>query len=1222
MNPEGSSTQVVGIGASAGGLDALKEFFTAMPADSGLGFVVVQHLDPGHVSYMASLLAKCTDMRVVQAEDRSPIERNCVYTIPPNKFLFVKDGMLHLTEPVKRDGIRMPIDFFFRSLAEDQHEKAIAMLFSGSGTDGTLGIREIRGANGIVIVQDPKTAQFGNMIESAIETGMVDCVLPVGEISGALLHYVRQSPVEPTDADSEGGRDHLGSIIDLLGSQTKNDFRFYKNSTLQRRIARRMGLHRIGDFSEYYRFLLQDSDELARLSKDMLISVTSFFRDPEAFAVLADNVIKPLVQEANNDRALRVWVTGCATGEEAYSIAMLLMEESARSRKRSPLQVFASDIDHDALKYAREGIYPESISADVSEERLARFFNKKDHVYQVNKEIREVMTFAAHNVIMDPPFMKLDLISCRNLLIYIEPEIQKKILSLFGFALTPDGYLFLGKSETTVEQSDLFEPVSRSFRIFRRKPSAAVEVANFPTRSGAPAALPLRPERRPSVKLSDLNQQVLLKHFNASLVLIDENGNILHFYGESHKYLKHPFGDANLNLFEMTDDRHSLRLRLAIQKAARENHASKLGALDFTRDDSNYFADVTVIPVVEPKSGNRLLAVIFEDAAAPVKDSPIGVEETEIGRRDDLTERLEAEIAKLRDELQTTIDDFQTTHEELTAANEEVLAINEELQSTNEELETSKEEMQSVNEELTTVNNQLTDKIEELSRTNDDLANFLNSSEVGTIFLDTGFCVRRFTPSATKLLNLIPLDLGRPVSHISNNLIDVDLTSVADNVLKGLVPVEKEVQTSDGRWHVMRSIPYRTLSNLIDGVVFTFTDVTRLKEAQDYAENIVSTVRESLIVLSPELRIVSANRAFCETFKVAREETVGRLIYEVGNRQWDIPRLRELLEEVLPREARFENLEVEHQFPSIGHRIMSLSARRIYDKQQKAVQLILLAIDDITDRKQAEQALHALTQELETRVAERTAELEQANRVLVEYIEERQKLEEQLRHAQKMESVGTLAAGVAHDFNNILNIIQGYASVLRQRAGMDARIAENLCVIDDAIKRGAALVQQLLTIGQKTEEKLEPTDVNTLIHGLLRLLQQTFPKTIEVTLELDSELPPVMASPGQINQALLNLCINARDAMPDGGRLTLRTEAVDGTSLQDSAEAKAERYVRIEVSDTGTGMDENVQSRIFDPFFTTKETGRGTGLGLAMVYGIVKSHNGLIQVKSNPMDGT
>lgn len=1200
----------------------MKEFFTAMPADSGLGFVVVQHLDPDHMSYMASLLAKCTDMTVVQAEDRSPIRRNCVYTIPPNKFLFVKDGMLHLTEPVKRDGIRMPIDFFFRSLAQDQHEKAVAMLFSGSGSDGTLGIREIRGASGIVMVQDPKTAQFGNMIESAIATGMVDCVLPVGEIPDALLQYVRQSPVEPTDADSEGGRDHLGSIIYLLGSQTKNDFRFYKNSTLQRRVARRMGLHRIGNFSEYYRFLLQDPDELASLSKDMLISVTSFFRDPEAFAELANKVIKPLVQEGNSDRALRVWVTGCATGEEAYSIAMLLMEESARSRKRSPIQVFASDIDHDALKCAREGIYPESISADVSEERLARFFTKKDHVYQINKEIREVMTFAAHNVIMDPPFMKLDLISCRNLLIYIEPGMQKKILSLFGFALKPDGYLFLGKSETVVEQSDSFEPVSRSFRIFRRKPSAAVEVANFPTRSGAPAALPSRQERRPSVKLSDLNQQVLLKHFNASIVLIDENGNILHFYGESHKYLKHPFGDASLNLFEMTDDRHSLKVRLAAQKAARENHAAKLGALDFSRDDSNYFADVTITPVVEPKSGNRLLAVIFEDAPAPVKDAPIGVEETEIGRRDDLTERLEAEIARLRDELQTTIDDFQTTHEELTTANEEVLAINEELQSTNEELETSKEEMQSVNEELITVNNQLNDKIEELSRTTDDLANFLNSSEVGTIFLDTGFCVRRFTPSATKLLNLIPLDLGRPVSNISNNLIDVDLTSVADNVLKSLVPVEKEVQTSDGRWHVMRSIPYRTLNNLIDGVVFTFTDVTRLKEAQDYAENIVSTVRESLIVLSPDLSIVSANRAFFETFRVAREETVGRLIYEVGNHQWDIPRLRELLEEVLPRDARFENLDVEHEFPSIGQRIMSLSARRIYDKQENAVQLILLAIDDITEPKKAEQALHKLTQELETRVAERTAELEQANRTLIEDIEERQKLEEQLRQAQKMESIGTLAAGVAHDFNNILNIILGYASVLREHAGKGDRIAETLNVIDEAIRRGAVLVQQLLTIGKKTEESLEPTDVNTLIHGLLRLLRQTFRKTIEVTPELGRELPPVMASPSQINQALLNLCINARDAMPDGGKLTLRTEAVDGTTLQDYPEAKAERYVRIEVSDTGTGMDENVQSRIFEPFFTTKETGQGTGLGLAVVYGIVKSHNGLIQVESSPTGGT
>ncbi|HZA54299.1 MAG TPA: CheR family methyltransferase [Candidatus Udaeobacter sp.] len=907
MDSQDSAVQVVGIGASAGAMDPLREFFSELPADGGLAFVVVQHLDPTHVSYMASLLAKHTTMKVAEAQDQTNVQANCVYTIPPNKFLFIRDGMLHLTEPVKRDGLRMPIDFFFRSLAEDQHDKAVAVLLSGSGSDGTLAIREVRGAGGVVFVQDPKTAQFDAMIENAIATGLVDYVLPVRQIPGPLLQYVQQSRIEPTgSSETRTLEDGIKSILNLLVSETKSDFRCYKKSTIQRRIERRMGLAQIREIADYARFLSQNPDELGKLSKDMLIGVTSFFRDIEPFEELRDRVIESLVKEQNNENPLRVWVPGCATGEEAYSIVMLLMEEMNRAGKNLSLQVFASDIDREALKYARDAIYSQSITADLSEERLARFFTKKDGTYQIAKHVREVVTFAEHNVITDPPFLKMDLISCRNLLIYIEPEIQKRVLNLFAFALKPLGYLFLGKSDTTVDRSDLYEPISRNLRIFRRRHSVSRPVGNLPLRF-APPIRSDRLEGQPPIKLSDLNQQVLLAHFNAAIVLVNEDGKIMHFYGPTNKYLTHPSGDANLSLFDMIENRYSLMLRLALERAAQENNSVKLSALDLNRGNSAESVDVTITPAVEPRSGKRMLAVIFEPGRTPLKNPFVSAQET--AEPDvDITAHLEAENKRLKAELQAAIESFETSHEEFTAANEEVLAINEELQSANEELETSKEELQSVNEELTTVNAQLNEKVEELNKINDDLANFLNSSEVGTLFLDREFCIRRFTPSATALLNLIPLDIGRPVGDISTKVVDADLVSIAGNVLKSLALFEKEVQTSDGVWYMLRCLPYRTLSDVIDGVVFTFTDVSRLKhseeaimEARDYAENIIDTMRESLIVLDPELKVVSANRAFYETFQTSPGTTRHQFIYELGNRQWNIPKLREWLEKITRR---------------------------------------------------------------------------------------------------------------------------------------------------------------------------------------------------------------------------------------------------------------------------------------------------------------------------------
>jgi two-component system CheB/CheR fusion protein len=1345
-----SNVCIVGIGASAGGIESLKEFFDEVPADTGLAFVVIQHLNPNQPSHMAALLSRCTEMKVVQAEDHATITANHVYTIPPGKFIFTKDGQLHVNEPIRSDGLRMPIDFFFRSLAQDQGENAAVVLFSGSGSDGTLGIREIHGAAGLVIVQDPQTAQFDSMIQHALATGMVDYALPVRDIPAAVLRYVDQHRAAHSNPpDDKAMQDGVASIVNLLASQNKGDFRSYKPPTLQRRIQRRMGLHQINEVSDYYRFLTEQPAELTKLSQDMLIGVTSFFRDPEAFEDLHDKVIIPLVREANNADPLRAWIAGCATGEEAYSLVILLMEEMARARKSLRLQVFASDIDPEALKSAREGLYSASIAADLSEERLARFFVKQNGTYRVDKEVREAVTFASHNVILDPPFFNMDLISCRNLLIYIEPQMQQTILSRFAFALKPGRYLFLGKSENPMEQSDKFEPISKNLRIFRRNSSFAGPVINFARHGSARLVMPANAATRtrdPAINFSDLNQQVLLKHFRASIVLVDEKGEIRHFYGPTHRYLSHTSGKASLSLFEMIEIRHSPMFRVALEKADRDKTAVQLEALEFGKDEATESVDVTIVPIVASDSGTRLFAIIFEDTGGPSKGisadaPPSGIEGNTLARR------LEAENRAIRGELQASSDAFQTMHEELTAANEEVMAINEELQSTNEELVTSKEELQSVNEELITTNSQLNEKVEELGKVNDDLANFLNSSEVCTIFLDRKFCVRRFTPSVTSLLNLLPLDLGRPISHTVSKFIDTDLVAIADNVLKTLIPVGKEVLSTDGRWHLLRCLPYRSSKDVIDGVVFTFTDITGLKhseeaiiEARDYAENIIQTVRHALLVLDAELKVVSANQYFYETFRVVPEKTLSHNIYDLGDGQWNIPELRELLEVVIPQNSIVEDFVVEHDFLDIGRKLMSLNARRISSPAGEDPRWILLAISDvsqidararlaalvessqdaivglslegiitswnagaerifgyradeivgqsimrivrpgreeeeekqilqrlrrgervehfetvrigkdrrlidvsltispikdvkgtiigaskvardITERKRIEQQRQEISHELEKQVFDRTAELREANRALLEDMEERVKLEEQLRQSQRLESMGVLAAGVAHDLNNLLNIIRGYASILGPGA-TSQEIGESVEAITETTKRGAALVEQLLTLSRKAESKIASTNVNTLIQRMGELIKGTFPKNVEAGLDLFPELPAIMADANQITQVLLNLCVNARDAMPDGGKLTLKTWVISGKELEVRGELRSEDYVAIEVIDTGTGMDESVQRKIFEPFFTTKEIGHGTGLGLAVAYGIVKSHNGFIEVESQPMRGT
>ncbi len=989
---------VVGIGASAGGLEALKEFFGAMPADSGMAFVVIQHLDPQHDSQMAEILAKYTTMKVMQAEDGMAAEPNTVFTNPPGRALSISGGRLVLAKPAERRHVEAAIDQFLISLAEDQGERAIGIILSGSNAaDGPQGIRAVHDAGGICVAQDPQTAEFPPMPQGTIDTGLVDYVMPARQMPETLLAYVQHLQTAAANGDDPVAgpeSDDLESILHLLRTQAKGDYRYYKRATVLRRIHRRMGLRQIGSMAGYLRLLQEHPEELTQLSRDMLISVSSFFRDPEVFEAFRNEVIVPLVEGKTDDSPLRAWVAGCATGEEAYTMAMLLLEATTAAGKRSPVQVFASDIDTHALDVGRAGIYPENIADKVRPDRLERFFTKKGQTWQANKQLRETMIFSRQNLLSDPPFSKLDLISCRNVLIYLEPAAQKKILAMFSFALNVGGGLLLGKSEGVAGMEDLFQPVSRQQRIYRLMQASRRAVAEIPLQmGGAPVQSRERALAQPTATgLAQANQEAILRHFNASLVLVDAKGQIRYFHGRTEKYLGHPKGVATLNILDMTAGTLSARLRRAIEQACQQDEAVVISRVPLPREGAP-LANLTVIGLPSQVEGGKLLAIVFEDAQ-PLPMPGVGAPASSEG--EPLVSQLEAEVKALRADLSAKAEEYDAANEELKSGNEEVMSVNEELQSANEEMETSKEEMQSINEELSTVNSHFVEKVAELTETTDYLANLLRSTHIATVFLDKKMCIRRFTAAATELLNLIPGDVGRPIGHITQNFAGANLAADAENVLKTLAVMEKEVRSDGEHYFTVRILPYRTLDDRIDGVVITFSDVTRLKQVdlalqydKIYAESIVETVPDPLIVLDGQLRVTSVNSAFYRMFQVKPEDVVGQLIYDLGNQQWNITRLRELLEEIPPKHAVFRDFRVEHEFPGIGRRTMLLSARRVQSTGEMP-ECILLALEDVTERERDREELRALTMDLEHRVVERTAQL-QAMAVQLTQTEQRER---------------------------------------------------------------------------------------------------------------------------------------------------------------------------------------------------------------------------------------
>ena len=833
--PAKNDFPVVGIGASAGGLEALEQFLRNVPQASGMAFVIVQHLDPTHKGIMHELLARATVMDVFQVKDRMRIKPNCVYVIPPNNDMSILHGVLHLFEPSTPRGLRLPIDFFLRSLASDRQERSIGVILSGMGSDGTMGLRAIKEKMGVALVQDPASAKFDSMPRSAIAAGVADLVAPAEDLPGKIIDYLRHALViARTDLHfEEKDQSALEKVLILLRSKTGHDFSLYKKNTVYRRIERRMSIHQIGRIAAYVRYLQENPQEVELLFKELLIGVTSFFRDEAPWEYLRKKAIPALLKTSEDRPALRAWSTGCSTGEEAYSLAMVFKEalEQVKPAKNFTLHIFATDLDRETIDKARQGYYPANIAADVSPGRLKRFFIQEDGGYRIVKEIREMVTFATQNVIMDPPFTKLDILVCRNLLIYLTAELQKKLLPLFHYSLNAGGVLFLGNSETVSTFTDLFASLDVKSRIFRRIESVRpAEAAVFPAFFAH--TLPDMPKElimlKPPTNLQSFADQLLLQRFSPPAVLVNNKGDILYISGRTGKYLEPAAGKANWNIFAMAREGLRFELGSAFQKALRQKGAVSVRGLNVGDGSGAHTVDITVSAIEEPEALKGMVMIVFTDVVVtPEKKVKAGAKTQPAGHARVL--ELEQELRHLREELQTTREEMQSSQEELKSANEELQSTNEELQSTNEELTTSREEMQSMNEELQTVNAEQQSKMDELARTNNDMRNLLNSTEIVTVFLDNELHIRRFTTGADKLFKLIPGDVGRPLSDIANDLLYPEMTEEAREVLRTLAFSEKQITTKDGRWFLVRIMPYRTMDDVIGGVVITFSNITTAK---------------------------------------------------------------------------------------------------------------------------------------------------------------------------------------------------------------------------------------------------------------------------------------------------------------------------------------------------------------------------------------------------------
>lgn len=993
---------VVGIGASAGGLKALETFFTHMPADSGIAFVIIVHLSPEHESNLAEILQRYTAMPVQQVMDAVKVRPNHIYIIPPAKHLIMEDGFIKPTEPEPQRGRPFTIDHFFRTLADAYNLRAIGIVMSGTGTDGTLGLRRIKEENGISLVQDLQEAEYEGMPRSAINQGLADFILPVAKMPEKLV-AIRQTtdqiqiPPEGNKPTTEKDSVSLLEILTLLRVRTGHDFTNYKDSTILRRITRRMQVNALNQLGDYLKFMREHPDETKGLQHDLLITVTNFFRDHESFAMLEKAVVPKLFEDKSEADQIRVWVTGCATGEEAYSLAILLKEFASRLERSPTIQIFATDIDSESITSAREGIFPETISVDVTPERLKRFFMKEGQHYRIKKEIRETVLFAPHNILRDPPFLRLDLVSCRNLLIYLNRQAQDKVLQLFHYALKPQGFLFLGSSESADTPSGFFEAVIKKHRIFQ---SSAVSTATpfvpalpIPGRWEIQSSEALSPTRRSALSFGELHQ-VLVEQYAPPSVLINEAHDVVHVSEHAGRFLRISGGEPSRNLLKLVHPDLRLDLRAAIITASREERETETRRIPIKLDSEIKTVKIIVRLLKQTEILRSYLLVLFDEGETTAAAPAFAEEPKELklpkkaGETEQLVHQLEDELQRTKNILRTTVEQYETSTEELQASNEELLAINEELRSASEELETSKEELQSLNEELQTVNSELNDKIGELSRVNSDLQNLLAATDVGTIFLDRQLRIRRFTPRAEEVFNTLASDIGRPLSDITNKFDYENFTEDMKQVMQNLHLLEREIRTIDNRWFIIRLLPYRTLDDRIDGVVMTFIEITERKRAEkilmgseEHLHLLVESARDyAIFSLDLKGRITTWNTGAEKIFGYTAKEAIGQLgaiIFTPEDRELSIPE-----EEMRTAQMKGRAEDNRYHVRKDGSRFFASGVMNVLSDDGTIRGYVKITRDLTeqlrlqTEREEIQNQLETGMAQIEERIKERTGELE------------------------------------------------------------------------------------------------------------------------------------------------------------------------------------------------------------------------------------------------------
>ena len=892
--PEASPRHIVGIGASAGGLEALERFFAHMPSDSGMAFVVVQHLSPDHKSLMVELLSKHTPMKVLRAEDGLPVEANCVYLIPPKKIMTIADGRLRLTEKDDGSVIHLPIDIFLRSLAADQGDAAVAIILSGTGSDGMRGVRAIKEAGGMVMVQDETTAKFNGMPRAAISTGVADYILPPQDMPAELIKFTSRKPGLPAESapSTMAAQEPLADIIHLLKTQTGVDFQFYKPSTVIRRIERRMHVNQVESLPDYFQYLKKSPREVNLLYKEMLIGVTNFFRDPEAFHILKETVIPEILAQRGIRDPIRVWCAGCSTGEEAYSLAMLFLEHWAATGRQWDIKIFATDIDRESLEYAANGVYPESIAADVSPERLSRFFTKSSGNYRVTRQMREMVIFAPHNVCKDPPFTRIDLISCRNLLIYLQPSMQRKVLGYFAFSLRPQGFLFLGASETVGEQADYFKTYDQKWKIYRarseHRPTLG-ETLSVPDPMERQLTAKSWPERLGrSNDRGELIERIcmsVIQRFGTSCFVVDDTFQLLYLLGEASRYLSFTPGQVNLDILELMPRELSLPLSAALHRAKKEGREVVYkDVVVKSLPDRPHLVHLRVVPELARRTQRSFYLVFVEEEAEAHLET---IDVTLI----DPQEQAEQRICDLEQDLQYTRENLQATIEELETANEELQATNEELLSSNEELQSTNQELQSVNEELYTVNAEYQNKILELTQLNNDLNNLLRCTDIGTLFLDRELKIRRFTPAATRFIHLMDHDIGRPLQHIAHSLDYPQMIDDVSFVIETGDPLVREVLHRQDIPVLVKIFAYLDERDQRQGAVLTFVDVSKVKAVENNLAKlekekdlILESVSDVILYLGKDLKVLWANQACRDVFG----RTPSRLVGMAHEAVWNI----------------------------------------------------------------------------------------------------------------------------------------------------------------------------------------------------------------------------------------------------------------------------------------------------------------------------------------------